>query len=43
MCYNLACFQEAVKKNRIGKALKTDLSAVIIKELEEKLSEINNK
>ncbi len=43
LCYNLACFQEAIKKNRIAKALKTDLSTVIIKELEEKLSEINNK
>ena len=41
LCYNMTCFQDAIKKDRIGKALKTGLSKKIIKELEEKLSEIN--
>ena len=42
LCYNMTCFQDAIKKDRIGKALKTGLSKKIIKELEEKLSEIND-
>lgn len=40
LCYNITCFQDALKKNRLGKALKIKLSAETIKELEEKLSSI---
>ncbi len=43
LCYNMACFQEAIKKKRLGKALKTDLSLEIITTLGEKYKEIKHK
>ena len=42
LCYNKACLQEALKKKRLGKALKIELSPDIIKKLEEKLNFIEN-
>jgi predicted RNA-binding protein YlxR (DUF448 family) len=41
LCYNMACFQEAIKKNRVSKALKMEISSEIIAELENKFKEIN--
>lgn len=38
LCYNITCFQNALKKNRLGKALKIELSTCTIQELEEKFS-----
>ena len=38
LCYNKICFQEAIKKKRLGKALKTDIAPLIVKELEEKFN-----
>jgi len=40
LCYNKICLQEAIKKKRIGKALKIELSPEIVKELEEKFNTI---
>lgn len=40
LCYNMACFQEAIKKKRLGKALKAELSTEIIRTLEAKFKEI---
>jgi uncharacterized protein len=40
LCYNMSCFQEAMKKNRIAKALKVDLSPEIMSELEEKFKKL---
>ena len=38
LCYNKECFKEALKKKRLGKALKTELSPDMIKSLEDKFS-----
>ena len=38
LCYNKICFQEAIKKKRLGKALKLDILPSIVKELEEKFN-----
>lgn len=43
LCYNIKCFQEAIKKRRIEKALNIELSPEIILELEEKIKEMSNK
>jgi len=40
LCYNIACFQEAIKKKRLGKALKVELSTEIIRTLEAEFKEI---
>ncbi|MBP8718335.1 MAG: YlxR family protein [Candidatus Atribacteria bacterium] len=40
LCYNIACWQEAVKKKRLGKALKVELTREIIETLEEKFKTI---
>ena len=37
LCYNMACFQAANKNNRMGKALKVELSSEMVKVLEENL------
>ncbi len=38
LCYNKICFQGAIKKKRLGKALKIDISPLVISELEEKFN-----
>ena len=38
LCYNKICFQEAIKKKRLGKALKLDILPSIVKELEERFN-----
>lgn len=40
LCYNIACWKEAVKKKRLGKALKVELTREIIETLEEKFKMI---
>ncbi|MDD3538559.1 MAG: YlxR family protein [Atribacterota bacterium] len=40
LCYNIACWKEAVKKKKLGKALKVELSREIIETLEEKFKMI---
>ncbi len=40
LCYNMACFREAVKKKRIDKALKIDLLPEKIIELEDRFKDI---
>ena len=42
ICYNNICFQESIKKNRLGKALKIELSLEIINELEKKFIPIED-
>ena len=39
LCYNMACFKAANKNNRLGKALKAELSPEMVKVLEEKFKE----
>lgn len=41
LCYNISCLKEALKKKRISKSLKIDLSPEIIKELEESFKKFN--
>lgn len=38
ICYNRICFQESIKKKRLEKALKTELSEITINELKEKFN-----
>lgn len=38
LCYDKTCFQEAIKKKRLGKALKIELSIVIVQELEKRFN-----
>ncbi len=43
LCYNKTCFQEAMKKKRLAKALKEELTQTTIQELEEKFNLIVQK
>ena len=38
LCYNKICFQEAMKKKRLEKALKIDITSSTVQELEEKFN-----
>ena len=40
LCYNIACWKEAVKKKRLGKALKVEPTKEVIEILEEKIKAI---
>jgi hypothetical protein len=40
LCYNIACWKEAVKKKRLGKALKVEPTKEVIEILEEKIKTI---
>jgi len=40
LCYNMDCFEEAIKKNRLGRALKVEISPETIQSLEEKYKEL---
>jgi uncharacterized protein len=42
LCYNMKCFEEAIKRNRLGKALKVEISPETIKSLEEEYKGIRN-
>ena len=42
LCYNMKCFEEAIKKNRLGRALKVEISPETIKSLEDKYKELRN-
>ena len=41
LCYNMSCLKEALKKKKITKSLKVELSSEIIKELEENFQKLN--
>lgn len=43
LCYNKTCFQEAIKKKRLAKALKEELPKAIVQELEERFDLILKK
>ncbi len=40
LCYNIACWKEAVKKKKLGKALKVEPTKEVIEILEEKIKTI---
>lgn len=42
LCYNIECFEEAIKKNRLGRALKVEILPETIKLLEEEYKELRN-
>lgn len=43
LCYNMACFREAMKKKKMAKALQVDISPELFTKLEEKFKKIKQK